>query len=167
MASNLDKPSIPFSDPLWLSGLPSPYYNESHRKWQKTCRDKVLEHVFYTFTTHNIYIPNLSAPLPIKGLKIKKFNYFYFAIYISEIYRIGIGSLALLLSTSTAYKMPPLISYKSEELKKHFLPDLLHGDKRIYVAITEPDAGSDVASIATTAEKSECGKYYILNREKK
>lgn len=29
---------VPFSDPPYLMGLPSAYYNESHRKWQKTCR---------------------------------------------------------------------------------------------------------------------------------
>lgn len=36
---------VPFSEPPWLMGLPSTYYNESHRKWQKTCRalvDKLL-----------------------------------------------------------------------------------------------------------------------------
>jgi len=34
---------IPFSEPPWLMGLPSAYYNESHRKWQKTCRALVDE----------------------------------------------------------------------------------------------------------------------------
>jgi acyl-CoA dehydrogenase len=29
---------VPFSEPPWLMGLPSAYYNDSHRKWQKTCR---------------------------------------------------------------------------------------------------------------------------------
>jgi acyl-CoA dehydrogenase len=30
---------IPFSEPPWLMGWDSPYYTESHRKWQKTCRN--------------------------------------------------------------------------------------------------------------------------------
>jgi hypothetical protein len=37
--------AIPFSEPPWLMGLPSAYYNDSHRQWQKTCRafiDKVM-----------------------------------------------------------------------------------------------------------------------------
>lgn len=34
---------IPFSDPPWLMGLPSAYYNDSHRAWQKTCRKLVDE----------------------------------------------------------------------------------------------------------------------------
>jgi acyl-CoA dehydrogenase len=32
------KPFVPFSEPPWLMGLPNAYYNDSHRKWQKTCR---------------------------------------------------------------------------------------------------------------------------------
>jgi len=32
---------IPFSEPPWLMGWNSPYYKESHQKWQKTCRDFV------------------------------------------------------------------------------------------------------------------------------
>ena len=34
---------VPFSEPPYLMGLPSPYYNDSHRKWQKTCRTFVEE----------------------------------------------------------------------------------------------------------------------------
>ena len=43
----------------------------------------------------------------------------------------------------------------------------LRGDKFICLAITEPAAGSDVANIQTTAVKSPCGKFYIVNGEKK
>jgi acyl-CoA dehydrogenase len=32
---------VPFAEPPWLNGLPSAYYNDSHRKWQKTCREFV------------------------------------------------------------------------------------------------------------------------------
>jgi alkylation response protein AidB-like acyl-CoA dehydrogenase len=47
------------------------------------------------------------------------------------------------------------------------LPEILTGKKRICLAITEPSAGSDVKNIATTAEKTADGKYYIVNGEKK
>ena len=39
----MSKVPIPFSEPPWLMGLPSAYYNESHKKWQKTCRALVDE----------------------------------------------------------------------------------------------------------------------------
>lgn len=39
---------IPFSEPPWLLKHPSPYYKESHWKWQRFCRDFIDEH----FTPH-------------------------------------------------------------------------------------------------------------------
>jgi acyl-CoA dehydrogenase len=39
----MSKVPIPFSEPPWLMGLPSAYYNESHKKWQKTCRNIIDE----------------------------------------------------------------------------------------------------------------------------
>ncbi|KAH7211275.1 acyl-CoA dehydrogenase/oxidase [Fusarium oxysporum] len=195
MSSALSIP-VPFSEPPWLNGLPSPYYNGSHKKWQKACRDFISEHlathalqwetegsvpdhVFATFSKHHMLIPNLPAPLPIAmlkslgitelagGLKIENFDYMHFSIYITEMRRMGVGGPASSLSTGMAYGMPPIITYGSAELQKRLLPDLIMGKKRICIAITEPDAGSDVANITTTAEKSPCGKFYIVNGEKK
>ncbi|KAH6986505.1 acyl-CoA dehydrogenase/oxidase [Ilyonectria sp. MPI-CAGE-AT-0026] len=195
MSASLTVP-VPFSEPPWLMGLPSPYYNESHRIWQRACRDfidqhltpfalewetegDVPAHVFETFSKYNMLIPNLPAPLPVDLLKamginellgevkIEDFDYFHFAIYISEMRRVGIGGPSSSLATGMAYGMPPIIAYGSKELQEHLLPELIRGDKRICIAITEPDAGSDVANISTTAVKSDCGKYYIVNGEKK
>lgn len=188
--------AVPFSDPPWLLGLPSPYYNDSHRAWQKACRAFMDEHVtphalawedagevpesvFKTFSKHNMLIPNLPAPLPVKllhslgiydilgVLKVADFDYFHFAIYVSEIRRIGVHGFSSSLVTGMSYGLPPIITYGSEELKARVVPELIRGDHRICIAITEPDAGSDVANIATTAEKSKCGKFYIVNGSKK
>jgi acyl-CoA dehydrogenase len=100
-------------------------------------------------------------------LKIEDFDYFHFAIYICEMRRLGIGGPASSLSTGMAYGMPPIVTYGSRELQERLLPELIQGEKRICIAITEPDAGSDVANVSTTAQKSSCGKYYIVNGEKK
>ncbi|CAK7209369.1 hypothetical protein SBRCBS47491_000418 [Sporothrix bragantina] len=124
-------------------------------------------------------IPNLPAPLPIDllkrmgihellgGLKVDDFDYFHFSIYINEMRRLGISGPASSLATGMAYGMPPIITYGSKELQDRILPELIRGEKRICIAITEPDAGSDVASITTTAIKSDCGKFYIVSGEKK
>lgn len=66
-----------------------------------------------------------------------------------------------------AFAVPPLLKYGSEELQKRFLPDLLLGKKRTCLAITEPDTGSDVANIQTTATKSPDGRHYLINGTKK
>lgn len=43
----MDEPK-PFSEPPWLLNHPSPYYTESHRTWQRFCREFLDEH----FTPH-------------------------------------------------------------------------------------------------------------------
>ena len=52
----------------------------------------------------------------------------------------------------------------NEEQKKNYLPPVCEGTWRIGMASTEPDAGSDVASIATTAVKD--GDHYVLRGNK-
>lgn len=64
-------------------------------------------------------------------------------------------------------RTPPLLKFGSPQLQECFLPDLLLGKKRICIAITEPEAGSDVAGIQTTATKTPDGKSYIVNGTKK
>jgi acyl-CoA dehydrogenase len=71
------------------------------------------------------------------------------------------------LTVGISFGVPPIVRFGSRELQERFLPELLLGKKRICIAITEPDAGSDVAGIRTTAQKTEDGKYYMVNGAKK
>ena len=48
----------------------------------------------------------------------------------------------------------PILLYGSEEQKKHYLPIIASGKKLAAFGITESAAGSDAASIRTTAVKS-------------
>ena len=36
---------VPFAEPPWLAGLPSPYFNESHKKWQAAIRPWIQKHL--------------------------------------------------------------------------------------------------------------------------
>ncbi|ENH75801.1 Long-chain specific acyl-CoA dehydrogenase, mitochondrial [Fusarium oxysporum f. sp. cubense race 1] len=69
------------------------------------------------------------------------------------------------ITTGVAFGIPPLLHYAEPQLLERFLPDLLVGRERICIAITEPDAGSDVANITTTATLS--GNEYFINGTKK
>jgi len=71
------------------------------------------------------------------------------------------------LTAGFAFGIPPIVKFGSKELQERFLTDLLTGKKRGCIAITEPEAGSDVANIVTTATKSADGKHYIVNGSKK
>ena len=188
--------NVPFAEPPYLNGLPSPYYTPELKKWQKACRafidehltphafeweaaEFVPEHVFETFTKHNMLIPTLPSPLPAKQLKeagihdilgvvkVEDFTYFHNLIYNDEMSRSGLGGPGASMTTGMAFGVPPIIKFGSAELQKRFLPDFFWGRKRACIAITEPDAGSDVANIKTTAVKSQDGKKYIVNGTKK
>jgi alkylation response protein AidB-like acyl-CoA dehydrogenase len=56
------------------------------------------------------------------------------------------------------------VEYATPEQKQRFLPDLLGGRKLISLGMTEPDAGSAVTELKTTARQD--GDHYILNGSK-
>ena len=187
--------SIPFAEPSYLRGLPSPYFKETHLKFQQRCRaffnehflpyvlewetaGTVPEHVWTTFNKHNMLLPNLKSPLPVKWLKrlglndilgvpVEEWDYLHTAIWVDERARAGISGPGSSLTPGFAYAIPPILNFGSEALQEKFLPKLLPGHARACIAITEPQAGSDVANIQTTAVKSPDGKEYIINGEKK
>jgi glutaryl-CoA dehydrogenase (non-decarboxylating) len=57
-----------------------------------------------------------------------------------------------------------LLQFGTEEQKKKWIPPLVQGDAIGCFAITEPDAGSDVSAMRTTATKN--GDGYIVNGNK-
>jgi acyl-CoA dehydrogenase len=59
---------------------------------------------------------------------------------------------------------PYLYSYGSEELKEKLLPKTTTGEAICAIALTEPDAGSDLAAIRTKAVRD--GDHFILNGAK-
>ena len=60
--------------------------------------------------------------------------------------------------------LPIILQHGSAELQQEVVPAILRGDKISALAITEPDGGSDVAAIRTTAVAD--GGDYLLNGEK-
>jgi alkylation response protein AidB-like acyl-CoA dehydrogenase len=73
-------------------------------------------------------------------------------------FRVAISTLSLMTVG------PTLMKVGSEEQKKKFLPRILTGDIMFSVGYTEPEAGTDLFSLKTTALKQ--GDYYIINGEK-
>ena len=55
-------------------------------------------------------------------------------------------------------------TYANEELKRRYLPDLIPMNKMASYCLTEPNSGSDAASLKTKAVRS--GEYYTLNGSK-
>ena len=67
-----------------------------------------------------------------------------------EIMRAGSGGIAAGLG-SLHIALPPIISRGTDEQKERFVKPVIKGEKIAALAITEPDGGSDVAGLKTTA----------------
>ncbi len=59
---------------------------------------------------------------------------------------------------------PALMSHGSEEHKREFLPRILAGETHFAIGYTEPDAGTDLASLKTAAVKD--GDEWVINGTK-
>lgn len=59
---------------------------------------------------------------------------------------------------------PSLIHYGTEELKKEFLPKIIKAEISFCLGMSEPDAGSDVAAVSTTAIEE--NNHFIINGQK-
>ena len=59
---------------------------------------------------------------------------------------------------------PTIMEYGSEEQKDFFLPKILAGEIHFAIGYTEPDAGTDLASLKTRAVRD--GDEYVINGQK-
>ena len=59
---------------------------------------------------------------------------------------------------------PALLKFASEEQKHRYIPEIVHGKFRWCQGYSEPNAGSDLASLATRAEDK--GDHYLVNGSK-
>jgi acyl-CoA dehydrogenase len=69
-------------------------------------------------------------------------------------------ALADTMFTIQALGSYPIVIAGSDEQKQAYLPPIAKGEAIAAFALTEPEAGSDVASLKTTAQKK--GRYYSL-----
>src|SRR5258705_13173840 len=60
---------------------------------------------------------------------------------------------------------PTLMQYGTEEQKQRFLPAILDGSVEFAIGYSEPEAGSDLASLRTPPARD--GDDYVINRQKK
>ena len=76
------------------------------------------------------------------------------------------ASLAILVGGHLSIGLKALLLYGTEEQKKRWLPRLASGEMLAAFALTEPEAGSDAASIKTTADYDEKTDSFVLNGNK-
>ncbi len=81
-------------------------------------------------------------------------------IFFDESQRAGVP--VPFLTTNTVG--PTIMAFGSEEQKAQFLPRILAGDLHFSIGYSEPGAGTDLASLTTTAVRD--GDHYVINGQK-
>ncbi len=90
-------------------------------------------------------------------------GYLAHAICTEEIGRVS-GSLRVAFNMQTMGTALSILKWGSDELKQKYIPALVSAKVLGCFGITEPDAGSDTAAMATTAVKD--GNEYVINGRK-
>lgn len=90
-------------------------------------------------------------------------DYISYVITIEELARVC-ASTAVMLSVHMSLASWPILTYGTETQKKTYLKQLATGQSLGAFALSEADAGSDVASMTMTATKD--GDHYVLNGRK-
>ncbi|WEW57687.1 hypothetical protein PRK78_003154 [Emydomyces testavorans] len=178
----------PFAEPLWYYRNSSPYYNESHRKlrrfvreyvenelmpyaeeWERSGRvppeaiQKYVENGFaITKPTKREYMGGISLPA---GIEPETWDVFHDLVVNDELSRVGFSGVLWGMNGGNGIGCPPILNFGNEQQRLEYLPKVSRGEIRFCLGITEPDAGSDVSGIKTTAKR--VGNRYIVNGAKK
>lgn len=181
----------PFGDPAWNQGMLSPYYNDSHIKLRDMVRQLVEtdlipnvhdwdeageippEFRIRAYSTGMAVLacghpfPTEYGPALPEFFKNIKLDEFHAVVVFQEIARAGSIGVGWGIGAGLCIGLPPVLHHGSDYLKQKVAPAVLRGEKVICLAVTEPNAGSDVSNVQTSAIKSDCGKFYLVNGVKK
>jgi alkylation response protein AidB-like acyl-CoA dehydrogenase len=115
-----------------------------------------------------VVLPRM-AELGILGINIpvryggQGFDYITLALACEELERVD-TTLRVIMSVHMGLNSMAILQWGTEAQKQNFLVPQARGEKYAAFCLTEPGAGSDVASMRATAKKQ--GDSYILNGEK-
>jgi acyl-CoA dehydrogenase len=126
-----------------------------HEKWEK--EKMVPREAWEKAGALGMICPNFPEQYGGSGT-----DFLYNIIVIEELARVGASGLFLSLHGDVI--APYILHHASEEQKQAWLPDAIAGKKILAIAMTEPNAGSDLAGIQSTAIDK--GDHYLLNGSK-
>jgi acyl-CoA dehydrogenase len=86
------------------------------------------------------------------------------AVFVEELAWCGSGGVAAGIGAHSGIALPPIARFGTEDQKQRYLVPGIRGEKIAALGITEPDAGSDVASIRTRAVRTDGG--FLVNGSK-
>lgn len=103
----------------------------------------------------------ITKPVEVGGLGL---DYSYEVVFAQALGNCHCGSVPMAVGVVTDMATPALARFGSAELKKEYLEPVIRGEQVCSIAVSEAGAGSDVASIKTTAHKD--GGDYVINGSK-
>jgi citronellyl-CoA dehydrogenase len=148
----------------------TPEHEELRRSLQKFIAAEVNPHVDEweeagIFPAHPLFkkmgdlgFLGLTKPVEYGGQGL---DYSYAVVMAEELGNIACGSVPMAIGVQTDMATPALARFGSDEVKREFLVPSISGDYVACLGVSEVGAGSDVASIKTTARKD--GGDYIIN----
>ena len=150
---------------------------DEHQIFRKTLRDlferEIEPHVdaweaARTFPAHELF-PKLGA-VGLLGLEYETAyggmaaDHSFTVVAGEEMGRISCGGIPMAMAVQMSMATPALARYGSDELKAKYLAPSVRGELVASIAVTEPDAGSDVAGIRTRAVRD--GDEWVINGAK-
>ena len=151
--------------------------SDEHRLFRRTLRDlfehEVQPHVDAweragTFPAHDLF-PKLGA-VGLLGLEYEESyggmaaDHTFTVVAGEELGRIDCGGVPMAICVQMAMATPALARFGSHELKERYLGPAIRGEMVASIAVTEADAGSDVAAIRTRATRD--GEEWVINGSK-
>jgi citronellyl-CoA dehydrogenase len=103
----------------------------------------------------------IAKPVEYGGLGL---DYSYQIAFTEELGRIGCGGVAMAIGVQTDMATPALAVHGSDALREKYLSRAISGEWVSSIAVSEPGAGSDVASLKTTATRD--GDDYLISGSK-
>ncbi|WP_133493558.1 acyl-CoA dehydrogenase family protein [Alcanivorax sp. 24] len=103
----------------------------------------------------------VTKPVEYGGMGL---DYSYGMVMSEEMGTVHCGGVPLAVGVQTDMATPALARFGSDELRRDYLAPAIAGDMVASIAVSEPQAGSDVAAVKTTAKKD--GDDYVINGTK-
>ena len=153
------------------------YFNDEHNDLRKMVRsfidNEINPHVEAwedegIFPAHKLF--KQLGDLGLLGLTYPEeyggggMDYWYQAVFLEELGRIQCGGVPMAIGVQTDMATPALAEFGTPEQKEKFLKPAISGDAVFSIAVSEEGAGSDVASIRTSAVRD--GDHYVVNGSK-
>lgn len=169
--SNPEKPTFNWEDPLQLDSLLSEEERMIRDSAHQYCQEKLMPRVLEANRNEHFDVEImkelgalglLGATLPEK-YGCAGVNYVVYGLVAREVERVDSGYRSA-MSVQSSLVMHPIYAYGSEEQRMKYLPKLASGEYIGCFGLTEPNSGSDPASMLTKADAVEGG--YRLNGTK-